>query len=105
MSMRRRTVPAFLAAVLMASVFVPIAGGQPAAAAALPTGFQEQIVYSGLTNPTNIEFSPDGRVFVAEKSGVIKVYDSLSDPTPDVFADLRTNVHNQWDRGLLGLAL
>jgi glucose/arabinose dehydrogenase len=105
MSMRRRTVRAFLAAVLMASVFVPLTGGQPAAASALPTGFQEQIVYSGLTNPTNIEFSPDGRVFVAEKSGIIKVYDSLSDPTPDVFADLRTNVHDQWDRGLLGLAL
>src|SRR5258707_6075162 len=104
--MRRRTVRAFLAAVLTASVFVPIsAGGQPAAASTLPTGFQEQVVFSGLTNPTNIEFSPDGRVFVAEKSGIIKVYDSLSDPTPDVFADLRTNVHDQWDRGLLGLAL
>ncbi|HEY6777254.1 MAG TPA: PQQ-dependent sugar dehydrogenase [Thermoleophilaceae bacterium] len=48
---------------------------------------------------------PDGRVFVAEKSGLIKVFDSLSDPQPDLFADLRTQVHNFWDRGLLGLAL
>ena len=52
-----------------------------------------------------MRFSPDGRVFVAEKSGLIKVFDSLSDPTPTVFADLRTQVHNYWDRGLLGIAL
>ena len=50
-------------------------------------------------------FSPDGRVFVGEKSGLIKVFDNLSDPTPSVFADLRTNVHNYSDRGLVGLAL
>ena len=47
----------------------------------------------------------DGRVFVAEKRGVIKVFDSLTDTTPDVFADLNVNVHNFWDRGLLGMAL
>ena len=47
----------------------------------------------------------DGRVFVAEKSGLIKVFANLSDTTPTVFADLRTNVHNFWDRGLLGLEL
>jgi glucose/arabinose dehydrogenase len=86
-------------------VLVPLAVSRPAQASTLPTGFQEQVVFSGLTQPTNIEFSPDGRIFVAEKSGVIKVFDSLSDPTPDIFADLSTEVHNQWDRGLLGLAL
>ena len=74
-------------------------------AAALPEGFQEQVVFGGLTNPTSVEFSGDGRVFVAEKSGIVKVFDSLSDSTPEVFADLRTNVHNFWDRGLLGMAL
>jgi glucose/arabinose dehydrogenase len=42
---------------------------------------------------------------VAEKSGLIKVFDDLSDPTPTLFADLSTNVYNFWDRGLLGLAL
>ena len=73
--------------------------------AALPTGFEEQIVLSGLTNPTVVRFAGDGRVFVAEKRGVIKVFDSLSDTTPTVFADLNVNVHNFWDRGLLGMAL
>ncbi|MGH7427645.1 MAG: LamG-like jellyroll fold domain-containing protein, partial [Candidatus Methylomirabilaceae bacterium] len=71
----------------------------------LPAGFQESVIFSGLTNPTAIVFASDGRVFVAEKSGLIKVFNSLTDTTPDVFADLRTNVHNFWDRGLLGLAL
>jgi glucose/arabinose dehydrogenase len=77
----------------------------PTAAQALPPGFQEVEVFSGLTNPTAVRFVSDGRVFVAEKSGLIKVFDSLSDTSPTTFADLRTNVHNFWDRGLLGLAL
>ncbi len=59
------------------------------AAAALPSGFQETVVFSGLTNPTTVQFSKDGRVFVAEKSGLIKVFDNLSDTTPTTFADLR----------------
>ncbi len=67
--------------------------------------FVEKVVFTGLTNPTVLEFSPDGRVFVGEKSGVIKVFSSLTDTTPTVFADLRTNVYNNWDRGMLGLAL
>ena len=74
-------------------------------AATYPAGFAEQTVLSGLTNPTVVRFAADGRVFVAEKSGLIKVFDSLADPQADVFADLRTQVHNFWDRGLLGLAL
>jgi glucose/arabinose dehydrogenase len=74
-------------------------------AVTLPAGFQETVVFSGLTNPTAVRFASDGRVFVAEKSGIIKVFDSLTDTTPTVFADLRTEVHNFWDRGLLGLAL
>jgi glucose/arabinose dehydrogenase len=80
---------------------------EPAAieAAAVPAGFQESVVWSGLTNPTAIRFAADGRVFVAEKSGNIKVFDSLTDTTATTFTGLQTNVHNFWDRGLLGLAL
>jgi glucose/arabinose dehydrogenase/PKD repeat protein len=74
-------------------------------ATTLPPSFQETTVIGGLTQATDFRFSPDGRVFVAEKSGLIKVYDSLTDTTPTIFADLRTQVHNYWDRGMLGLAL
>ncbi|TCC64536.1 PKD domain-containing protein [Kribbella pittospori] len=87
-------------------LLVPLATIESASAVAqVPAGFSEQVVFTGLSNPTNVAFSPDGRVFVAEKSGLIKVFDSLDDPTPSIFADLRTQVYNYWDRGLLGMAL
>ena len=76
-----------------------------AAPSALPAGFQESVALSGLDHPMAVEFAADGRIFVAEKRGVIKVFDSLTDTTPTVFADLRTQVYNFWDRGLNGMAL
>ncbi len=63
------------------------------------------IVWSGLTLPTAVRFAPDGRAFVAEKSGIIKAFDNVDDPTPTVAVDLSNDVHNFWDRGLLGLAV
>jgi len=74
-------------------------------ASVVPQGFQESVVVNGLTQPTSVEFAGDGRVFVAEKSGLIKVFSSLDDATPTTFADLRTKVHDWADRGLLGMAL
>ena len=71
----------------------------------LPPGFRDSIVISGLTRPTVVRFSPDGRIFVAEKSGIVKVFSSLTATTPTIFANLTTNVDNYWDRGLLGMAL
>ena len=100
-----RRVGSAVAAALLASSLAVLATAEQAVGATLPAGFQEEIVFSGLTQPTAVRFSPDGRVFVAEKSGIIKVFDNLTDTTPTVFADLRTQVHNYWDRGLLGLAL
>jgi glucose/arabinose dehydrogenase len=96
---------ALVAITMAASSVVVVGTTEPAAAASLPPGFQEEIVFAGLTQPTAVRFSPDGRVFVAEKSGLVKVFDNLSDTTPTVFADLRTQVHNFWDRGLLDVAL
>ena len=87
--------------IAMAALLAPAA----ATAGTVPSGFQESVVFSGLTEPTSLAFSPDGRVFVTEKSGIIKVYDNLSDTTPEIFADLTKEVHDYWDRGLLGMAL
>jgi glucose/arabinose dehydrogenase len=98
MALRRRLALALLALPVLAAP-------GPSAAATLPPGFSETVVFSGLTNPAAVRFSPDGRVFVAEKSGLVKVFDSLTDPTPTQFANLSTNVYNFWDRGLLGFAL
>ena len=115
--MARVTTPRLRASIVAALVPVllsvaPVTQGRAPAvdqvaplAASVPSGFQESVVYSGLTNPTAVRFAADGRVFVAEKSGIIKVFDNLADTTPTVFSTLTTNVHNFWDRGLLGLAL
>src|SRR5215216_4204774 len=78
---------------------------QSLAAAALPPSVTDSVVKSGFTNPTSIRWAPDGRVFVAEKAGRILVFDNMADPTPTVWADFRTRVHDFWDRGLLGMAL
>ncbi|MGI0019835.1 MAG: hypothetical protein ACREAY_05145, partial [Nitrososphaera sp.] len=45
----------------------------PPAAAALPAGFVDSRLVGGLNLPTAMEFAPDGRIFVAEKSGALKV--------------------------------
>jgi glucose/arabinose dehydrogenase/PKD repeat protein len=105
-AVRVRTLPVGVSLLVLAGLLgTGVATNPPPAAAAVPAGFQEQIVFSGLTQPTAVRFADDGRVFVAEKSGLIKVFDNLTDTTPTIFADLRTKVHNFWDRGLLGLAL
>jgi glucose/arabinose dehydrogenase/PKD repeat protein len=94
-----------LASVFALALLVTLLSPPAARALVLPTGFSESVVWSGLTNPTNIEFAADGHIFVAEKSGVIKVFDNEADQTATVFADLSANVHDFWDRGMLGLAV
>jgi PKD repeat protein len=90
---------------LIALVILPLALPAAASATTLPAGFQETTAFSGLDQPMVVEFAADGRVFVGEKSGRVKVFDNLSDTTPTVFADLRTKVHDYWDRGLEGMVL
>jgi glucose/arabinose dehydrogenase len=87
---------------LLALLLVP--SGARSEAATAP-GFRDVTVMQGLTQPTVVRFAPDGRVFVAEKSGKIKVLSSVGDTAPKLFADLSASVHDYWDRGLLGLAL
>jgi glucose/arabinose dehydrogenase/PKD repeat protein len=99
----RRLVMA-VAMVLGAAVVAQAQPG-PAAASTLPTGFRDVVVLSGLTNPVVLQFAPDGRIFVGQKNGVIKVFQSLTDTNPVTFADLSGEVDDYWDRGLLGLAL
>ena len=80
-------------------------GLDPAGASTLPTGFRDSVVLSGLTNPTVLQFAPDGRIFVGQKNGVIKVFQSLTDTSPVTVADLSNEVDDYWDRGLLGMAI
>jgi glucose/arabinose dehydrogenase len=41
--------------------------------AVLPTGFNESVIVSGLKYPSSMEFAPDGRLFVTESAGAIRV--------------------------------
>ena len=93
--------PGLVGAAIAVLAAAPTAQADPA----LPPGFQDEVVFEGLEQPTNFRFAPDGRVFVAEKPGRILVFDDLEDTTPTVFADLRAGVYDNGDRGLLGLEL
>lgn len=74
-------------------------------AATLPSGFQDTVAFSDIVEPTSVRFAADGRVFVAQKTGKILVYNGLGDTVATVFADLSAKVYASGDRGPLGLAL
>ena len=100
-----RSILRILAATAGSVVLASIAGLTQVDAAVLPAGFRDTVVLSGLTNPTVVQFAPDGRIFVGQKNGVIKVFSGLGDTNPTTFTDLSSRVHDFWDRGLLGMAL
>jgi len=102
-SRRVRRVGVAALALLLATSLAGLS--RAADASVLPSGFQDTVVLSGMTNPTVVQFAPDGRIFVGQKNGAIKVFSSLTDTSPVTFADLSGEVDDYWDRGLLGLAL
>ncbi len=68
--------------------------------ASVPAGFAETVVASGLANPTAMEFSPDGRLFVAQQGGSLRVVKNgslLATPF------LTVPVNASGERGLLGV--
>jgi glucose/arabinose dehydrogenase len=97
---------AALTATLLVAVGLVVVPATPANASlsGLPAGFVDELVVGSLPFPTAIAFAPDGRMFVALKSGIVRlVEDGALRPTP--FIDIRTRVHDNHDRGLLGLAV
>jgi glucose/arabinose dehydrogenase len=67
----------------------------------LPQGFTQSQVASGLTNPTDMEFAPDGRLFVTEDAGRVRI--AKPDGTLATFLDISTKVDSTGERGLLAL--
>jgi glucose/arabinose dehydrogenase len=72
-----------------------------AAAATLPAGFSETAVANGLLNPTAMQFAPDGRLFVAEQGGRLRV---IKDDALLATPFLTVTVSSAGERGLLGIA-
>ena len=99
-----RTVIVLLAiAAVIVAILAPIPS-PPEAGAASPDGFRDELIQSGLKWPTGVEFAPDGRVFIAEREGIVSVLDSLDDSTRRTIINIRLNVHVDGDRGMLGMA-
>jgi glucose/arabinose dehydrogenase len=72
-----------------------------AAAATVPAGFTDSLVAGGLNNPTAMALSPDGRIFVCEQTGALRVIkNGALLPTPF----LAVTVDSSGERGLLGIA-
>lgn len=73
----------------------------PCLGASLPAGFSEERLTNGLDSPTAMEIAADGRIFVCEKGGALRVIENgaLLD-TPF----LTVNVNSAGERGLLGVA-
>ncbi len=68
----------------------------------VPAGFTDELYRSGLSNPTAMEFAPDGRLFVAEQGGNLRVIDAGGTLLTASFATL--DVDSSGERGLLGIA-
>jgi len=84
-----------LAAVLAALV------ATPSFAASLPAGFVERELASGLVRPTTMAFAPDGRLFVAQQDGALRV---IKDGVLLVTPFVSLTVDGNGERGLLGIA-
>jgi uncharacterized repeat protein (TIGR03806 family) len=83
---------------VLLAVFPPASCG----ATTLPRGFQETVVASGFNGATAMEVAPDGRMFVCEQTGTVRVVrNDVLLPLPLVSVD----VDSSWERGLLGIAL
>ena len=81
-----------------------VAAAPTAPTATLPPGFVEEVVTSGMNVPVGFDWAADGRIFFAEKRGVVRVYQNGALlPTP--FIDIQSEVNNIGDRGLLGIAV
>lgn len=91
-----------LAGRLAAPILALLLSSPTAHAASLPVDFAEDLVASNLQDPTAMALAPDGRIFVCEKGGAVRVVkNGALLATPFTVLSPET----QGERGLLGIAL
>jgi glucose/arabinose dehydrogenase len=73
-----------------------------ATATVLPAGFVESLVAEDLASPTAIAIAPDGRIFVAEQSGRVRI---IKNGVPLITPFLQVVADTAGERGMLGIAL
>ena len=71
------------------------------AATPLPPGFSQSQVVGGLTDPMDMEFAPDRRLFVAEQAGRVRIANPGG--TLATFLNISTKVDSTGPRGLQAL--
>src|SRR3954452_16044034 len=76
--------------------------GRTLMAATLPAGFAETVYVAGFDTPTAQAFAPDGRLFVLEKAGKVRVVTAQGALNSTPFVSLA--VDTAQDRGLVSLA-
>lgn len=70
----------------------------------LPRGFVRETLAAGLNLPTGFAFAPDGRIFITEKGGQVRVvHNGQLLTTP--FIDISGQINTVGDRGLLHVAV
>lgn len=92
----------FLPGLWLALLLGVLALATPVHAAALPSGFSETIIASGLGKVTSFAIAPDGRIFVTEQDGSLRV---IKNGTLLATPFVTLPVDNQGERGLLGVTL
>src|SRR5262245_28730385 len=70
--------------------------------ATLPSGFHELTLATGINAPTAMEIAPDGRIFVLEQAGNVRVVNTNGGLQSQPFLSL--SVDSNGERGLLGIA-
>ncbi|NOT00923.1 MAG: hypothetical protein HOP29_09865 [Phycisphaerales bacterium] len=89
---------------VVALVAAVVATSAPAALI-VPPGFDVHVVARGFNEPVAIAFTPDGRLFVVERGGLIHIVTTDGDILPAPFIDLSAEVETSGDRGLMNIAL
>ncbi|WP_276166308.1 PKD domain-containing protein [Zobellia alginiliquefaciens] len=69
--------------------------------AQLPTDFQKVELLTGLSNATTMQFAPDGRIFILDRFGEVKIYHT--DTQLSVSSGVLPVFH-EFEDGLLGIA-
>jgi len=72
-------------------------------ATVLPQGFTQTQVTDGLVAAHDMEFAPDGRLFVAQQDGIVLIVNP--DGTKSTFLDISSQVYQQNSMGLIGITL
>src|SRR5262245_14461486 len=72
-----------------------------APAATLLSGFSEALIASGISSPTAMAFAPDGRLFVCQQNGQLRV---IKNDVLLAMPFLSVPVDATGERGLLGVA-